>query len=129
VQGRGWRAQAERQQTTDKVVPARRGDILDVSRRVLAQSHEVVRVEIAPREVNERKKLKTALNKLRVEPSVIAKALDTTNKYLVVPGRFRTSDAAQLVGGLPGLLAPTAADIDTELVGARGQPTFQGTHH
>ena len=97
VQGRGWRAQAERQQTTDKVVPARRGDILDVSRRVLAQSHEVVRVEIAPREVNERKKLKTALNKLRVEPSVIARALDTSNRYLVVPGQFRTSDAAQLV--------------------------------
>jgi cell division protein FtsI (penicillin-binding protein 3) len=97
VQGRGWRAQAERQQTTDKVVPAHRGDILDVSRRVLAQSHEVVRIEIAPREVNERRKLKAALAKLRVDPAIIARALDTTNKYLVVQGRFRTSDAAQLV--------------------------------
>ena len=97
VQGSGWRAQAERQQTTDKVVPAHRGDILDVSNRVLAQSHEVVRVEIAPREINERKKLRTALTKLKVEPAVIAKALDTSNKYLVVPGRFRTSDAAQLM--------------------------------
>jgi cell division protein FtsI (penicillin-binding protein 3) len=97
VQGKGWRAQAERQQTSDKVVPAHRGDILDVSRRVLAQSHEVVRVEIAPREINERKKLKATLAKLKVEPAVIARALDTSNKYLVVPGRFRTSDAAPLM--------------------------------
>ena len=97
VQGRGWRAQAERQQTSDKVVPAHRGDILDVSRRVLAQSHEVVRVEIAPREINERKKLRAVLAKLKVDQAVIARALDTSNKYLVVPGRFRTSDAAQLV--------------------------------
>src|SRR6185369_12564505 len=74
VQGSGWRAQAERQQTTDKVVPAHRGDILDVSNRVLAQSHEVVRLEIAPRDINERKKLRTALTKLKVEPAVIAKA-------------------------------------------------------
>ena len=97
VQGRGWRAQAERQQTTDKVVPAHRGDILDVSHRVLAQSHEVLGFEIAPREVNERKKLRTALVKLKVDPTVVARALDTSNKYLVVPGRYRTSDAAQLM--------------------------------
>ena len=120
VQGKGWRAQAERQQTTDKFVPAHRGDLLDVSRRVLAQSHEVVRVEIAPREINERKKLRAALTKLRVAPSVIARALDTSNKYLVVPGRFRTSDAAPLIAMRGVYLFPSVERTYAVSAGAKG---------
>lgn len=94
IQGRTWRARAERQQTAERVVPAPRGDIMDETHRILAQSRETVRIEIAPREVNEPRKLRAALSKLRVDPSVIGRALDTSAKYLTVPGRFLAVDAA-----------------------------------
>jgi cell division protein FtsI (penicillin-binding protein 3) len=94
VQGTRWRARATRQQTAERVVPAPRGDILDATRRVLAQSRETVRLEVAPREVNEPRKLRTALTRLHIEPAIIARALDTSGKYLTVPGRFLAVDAA-----------------------------------
>ncbi|HSQ32650.1 MAG TPA: penicillin-binding transpeptidase domain-containing protein [Gemmatimonadaceae bacterium] len=93
VQGRQWRARAERQQTSDRVVPAERGEILDATHRVLAQSNSVVRLEIAPREVTDPRKLRLALSKLRVAPALIKRALDTSGKYLVLPGRFPAADA------------------------------------
>lgn len=94
IQGTRWRARAERQQTSERVVPAPRGDILDATHRLLAQSRDIVRLEIAPREVNEPRKLRAALSRLRVDQSVIARALDTSTKYLTVPGRFLAVDAA-----------------------------------
>ncbi len=97
VHGTSWRARANRQQTAEKVVPAPRGDILDETHRILAQSRETVRLEIAPREVNEPRKLKAALTKLKVEPSVIARAIDTSSKYLTVPKRFLAVDAAPVM--------------------------------
>src|ERR1051325_8281896 len=60
AQGKAWRARAERQQTTERTVPAPRGDILDATRHVLAQSREMVRLEIAPREVTEARTPRTA---------------------------------------------------------------------
>jgi cell division protein FtsI (penicillin-binding protein 3) len=94
INGTSWRARAARQQTSERVVPAPRGDILDETRRLLAQSRDIVRLEIAPREVTEPRKLRAALSKLHVESSVIARALDTSTKYLTVPGRFLAVDAA-----------------------------------
>ena len=58
VNGKKWRAAAQRQQMSARTVPAPRGEILDVTRRVIAQSREMVRLEIAPREVRERAKLR-----------------------------------------------------------------------
>src|SRR4051812_30789999 len=78
IQGKRWRAVAERQQMTARTVPAPRGEILDGTRRVMAQSREMVRLEIAPREVRERAKLRRALLALRVDPSLVARALDST---------------------------------------------------
>lgn len=94
VDGKGWRARAQRQQSSERAVPAPRGEILDATKRVLAQSREMVRLEIAPREVQERLKLRRALAKLAVEPRLISRALDTTVKYLVLPGRFLAVEAA-----------------------------------
>lgn len=96
-QGREWRAIAEHQQTTSRTIPAPRGEILDATRRVMAQSREMVRLEIAPREVREAAKLRKALASLRIDRTVIARALDTNEKYLVIPGRFPMSDAAGAV--------------------------------
>ncbi|HET9730995.1 MAG TPA: penicillin-binding protein 2 [Gemmatimonadaceae bacterium] len=97
AQGKAWRARAERQQTTERTVPAPRGDILDATHHVLAQSREVVRLEIAPREVKEPRKLRKALTQLHVDAATIARALDTSVKYLTVPGRFVAVDAAPAI--------------------------------
>jgi cell division protein FtsI (penicillin-binding protein 3) len=94
AQGKAWRARAERQQATERTVPAPRGDILDATRHVLAQSREMVRLEIAPREVNEPRKLRKALSQLHIDAAIIARALDTSVKYLTVPNRFLAVDAA-----------------------------------
>jgi cell division protein FtsI (penicillin-binding protein 3) len=94
VHGKNWRARAERQQASEREVPAPRGEILDATRRVLAQSREMVRLEIAPREVQEPAKLRRALAKLEVEPQLIRRAVDTSAKYLVLPGRFLAVEAA-----------------------------------
>ncbi|HVX38834.1 MAG TPA: penicillin-binding transpeptidase domain-containing protein [Gemmatimonadaceae bacterium] len=98
VDGSAWRARAERQQSTERVVPAPRGDIVDETHRVLAQSREMVRLEIAPREVNAPAKLRRALARLGVDKSLIARALDPKGKYLVLPGRFLAVDAADAIG-------------------------------
>jgi len=97
AQGKAWRARAERQQSTERRVPAPRGDILDATHHVLAQSREMVRLEIAPREVNEPRKLRKALAALHVDASVIARALDTSGKYLTVPDRFLAVEAAPAI--------------------------------
>jgi len=94
VHGREWRARAERQQSSEKTIPAPRGDILDATHRVLAQSREMVRLEIAPREVNEPQKLRRALAKLGLDAALIRRAGDTNAKYFVVPGEFLAVDAA-----------------------------------
>jgi cell division protein FtsI (penicillin-binding protein 3) len=94
VQGDAWRAKAERQQTSERIVPAPRGEILDATHRVLAESREMVRLEIAPREVNEPAKLRRALQDLRVDRALIARATNPSAKYEVIPGRFLAVDAA-----------------------------------
>jgi cell division protein FtsI (penicillin-binding protein 3) len=94
AQGKAWRARAERQQSSERTVPAPRGDILDATHHVLAQSREMVRLEIAPREVNEPRKLRKALAQLHLDAALIARALDTSVKYLTVPDRFLAVDAA-----------------------------------
>jgi cell division protein FtsI (penicillin-binding protein 3) len=94
VEGKGWRERAQRQQTSAREVPAPRGEILDATHRVLAQSREMVRLEIAPREVKEPAKLRAALAKLDVDRALIARATDTTQRYLTLPGRFLAVDAA-----------------------------------
>lgn len=97
VHGAAWRARAARQQSTERTVPAPRGEILDATRRVLAQSREMVRLEIAPREVDEPRRLRRALAALHIAPSLIARALDRTGRYLVVPGDFLAVDAAPAI--------------------------------
>lgn len=98
VQGRDWRAKAERQQTSARSVPAPRGEILDATRRVLAESRDMVRLEIQPREVRDAKKLRAALTKLGVDRALIARATDPAGKYVTIPGRFLAVDAAPAIG-------------------------------
>src|SRR5688500_7551997 len=61
VQGRGWSDVARRQHFSARDVPAPRGLILDASGRTLATTREVVRLDVAPREVRDLRKLRGAL--------------------------------------------------------------------
>ena len=97
AQGKAWRARAERQQSSERTVPAPRGDILDATHHVLAQSREMLRLEIAPREVKEPRKLRKALSQLHIDGATIARAIDTSAKYLTIPGRFLAVDAAPAI--------------------------------
>ncbi|HEY4218386.1 MAG TPA: penicillin-binding protein 2 [Gemmatimonadaceae bacterium] len=97
VDGSDWRSRAERQQSSAKSVPAPRGEIFDETHRLLAESREMVRLEIAPREVTEPDKLRRAMQSLGIDRSLIARALDTSGKYLTIPGRFLAVDAADAI--------------------------------
>jgi cell division protein FtsI (penicillin-binding protein 3) len=94
INGRDWRKRAERQQVMEQTVPAPRGEIFDATHRALAQSREMVRLEIAPREVTQPAALRRALMRLGVDGALIARAVDTSSKYLTVPNVFPATDAA-----------------------------------
>src|SRR5918911_2315488 len=61
-----WTARAARQQVAVREVPAPRGEILDASGDLLARSRDVVRLEIAPREVRDLAALRRRLERLGV---------------------------------------------------------------
>jgi cell division protein FtsI (penicillin-binding protein 3) len=96
LQGHAWRARAARQQFAPREMPAPRGDILDAAGLVLAQSREMVQLEIAPREVRaaERTTLRRVLTKEKVKPEWIRRALDPRHAWVTLPGRYLTTDLA-----------------------------------
>lgn len=95
-QGPTWRARAERQQLAPKEVPAPRGEIRDAAGLVLAQSREMLQLEIAPREIrsSERAALRRALLAARVKPEWVARAMDARRPWVTLPGRFLAEDIA-----------------------------------
>jgi cell division protein FtsI (penicillin-binding protein 3) len=98
VQGRAWSDLARRQHYTSTKVPAPRGVIMDAGGRTLATTREVVRLEVAPREVRSRdfRKLSRALVAAGVEPAWAARATDTQRSWVVLPGRFVAEDVAPI---------------------------------
>src|SRR5690242_4579713 len=79
LQGTTWRARAAKQQLAPREMPAPRGDILDAAGLVLAQSREMVQLEIAPRELRsqDRAAVRRGLTRVRVRADWIGRALDT----------------------------------------------------
>src|SRR5881398_2243544 len=110
LQGRAWRARAARQQLSPREMPAPRGDILDAAGLVLAQSREMVQLEIAPREVRaaERSTLRRVLTKEKVKPEWIRRALDPRHAWVTLPGRYLTTDIAA-AARLHGVYASAAS--------------------
>jgi cell division protein FtsI (penicillin-binding protein 3) len=96
-QGNAWAARAERQHFTDAAVPAPRGDVLDATGQRLAESREMVRLAVAPREVRDPSALRRALGGAGVPNDWIARATDTKRAWVVVPGRYLPSDVARAV--------------------------------
>lgn len=97
VQGSAWADLARRQHFTDKDVPAPRGLILDASGRTLAMSRDLVRLELAPAEVREPRKLRSALLAVGVPHATAARVMDKNRPWLVIPGLFVARDVAAII--------------------------------
>lgn len=95
-QGR-WEARATRQQVQERTLPAPRGDILDATGAVLAQSRAVVRLAVAPHEVRDRARLARLLRRAGVSDAFVKRAVDLDRKWVQIPGRFVAEDVAQLL--------------------------------
>jgi cell division protein FtsI (penicillin-binding protein 3) len=91
-----WAARAERQQSTERVVPAPRGDILDSEGETLAQSRETVKLDVAPPEVKDRRALSAALLRAGVPAEFARRAADASRKWVGLPGRYLASDVARI---------------------------------
>lgn len=117
VQGDEWAERARRQQFRSGSVAAPRGDILDASGNVLAESRELFRLNVAPREVKNRAVLARALGLAGFEERWIQAAGDSTKKWVTFPGLHVASEIAGLTS-LDGVHAETI--LSREYVAAPG---------
>jgi cell division protein FtsI/penicillin-binding protein 2 len=93
---------AARQHYSRNALPAPRGEILDVAGVPLAQSEVRVRLNVAPREVRDMRRLTRELRRLGVDAATIRRAADRKRKWVEIPKSFMPSDAA-LVSALRGV--------------------------
>lgn len=119
-EGAAWAARAERQHFTDAAAPAPRGDILDATGLPLAESREMLRLAVAPREVREPGALRRALSRAGVGPTWVARATDRKRAWVVIPGRFLPSDIAGALGMRGVYTEPTSERVYAMPAGMRG---------
>jgi cell division protein FtsI (penicillin-binding protein 3) len=96
VQGGQWAAAARRQHFSAREVPAPRGLILDASGATLATSRELVRLEVAPREVRDSRQLRRALTAAGIDDAVALKAIDRKRQWVTIPDRYVAEDVAAI---------------------------------
>ena len=97
VQRSRWTASAQDQQSVVATLPALRGDILDAAGELMAQSRETVKLEVAPRDVRDRRGLRTALLRAGVPAEWATRATDTTRKWVTIPGDYVALDVAPIM--------------------------------
>lgn len=104
VQGASWAARADGQHMRVDSIAAPRGAITDARGVPLMVSREQVQLVISPNQVaqlkgrqHDRDSLAKGLARLGVSRAVIRKAVDSTRKYVLVPGLFLRSEAAPLL--------------------------------
>lgn len=91
-----WRTRARQQQVTASEIPAPRGAILDAAGTVLVESRQLVRLAVAPAEVRDAQRLRAALHAAGVPEEYVRRAADRDRKWVELPGRFLTTDVADL---------------------------------
>ena len=92
-----WTASAQRQQSVESTIPAPRGDILDALGETMAQSRETVKLEVAPQDVRDLRKLRNALIRAGVKPDWAVRATDRKRKWVTLPGRYVALDVASII--------------------------------
>jgi cell division protein FtsI (penicillin-binding protein 3) len=101
-EGAKWRAEADRQQQTRVILPARRGAIYDRDGVPLALTRETYAVSIATREIRDRdravERLREALGLTRAQAR---RATDKADPWIDLPGRF-TVEQRRKLGDLRG---------------------------
>ena len=99
-EGKEWAALATRQQTRLERLPAPRGRMLDANGTPLVESRELVAFNIAPREVRreDRALLASTLKSLGAQLKASRRALDTTRKWVNLPGSYPVADAGPIIG-------------------------------
>lgn len=105
IDGRFWAERAAKQQIRESDLPAPRGTIVDERGVVLAESRELVKLSIAPREIrrertgtrDDRRDLSRGLSALGVSKSLIRAALDTNRKWVEIPKLFVPRDIESLL--------------------------------
>lgn len=114
VDGAEWAQRAAQQQVLDTTVVPPRGRILDATGGVLAETRELVRLNVVPRNVrvardgkgtpaDPRGALRTALRGLGYDAAQTRRALDTTRKWVQLPGLHLPSDVREVLA-LPGVV-------------------------
>lgn len=100
VQGSEWATLATAQQTRLERLPAPRGRMLDATGLPLVESRELVTFNIAPNQVRkaDRQVLARTLKRLNVPQPYQRRALDTTRKWVNLPGRYLPADAGPMIG-------------------------------
>ena len=98
-----WQARAEEQHEMQSAIPAPRGTIYDRDGVPLAASSEAFRINIAPRDVEDRRSLAKRLQSLtKLDQKTIKRALDTRRQWVVLPGRYDTT-VRQALDGTAGV--------------------------
>ena len=124
LQAAEWEGRAERQQREKVTLPAERGTIYDRNGVPLATTREMIRVAVAPREVVDREAAAGALREaLSLDRSGVRRALDTSRRWAVIPGRFEPTVRSALEG-LDGIYLERVlerfhphGDVATDLLG------------
>jgi len=100
LDGSSWAAHAARQQTRLERLPAPRGRMVDVNGTPLVESREMVSFSIAPRELrpSDRAALARTMKRINVPATFARRALDTTRKWVNLPGQYPVSDAGPMIG-------------------------------
>jgi cell division protein FtsI (penicillin-binding protein 3) len=128
--GDAWAARAVRQHFTDAPVPAPRGDILDASGEPLAESREMVRLAVAPRDVRQPGTLRRALANAGVPMQFVIRSTDTRRAWVVIPGSYLPSDVATAIA-LRGVFSEPATErvyaMPAGMRGLVGQVGAEGT--
>ena len=119
-EGQAWAARAVRQHFTDAPVPAPRGDILDATGEPLAESREMLRLAVAPRDVRQPGALRRALANAGVPMEFVARATDAQRAWVVIPGRYLPSDVAAAITMRGVFSEPATERVYAMPVGMRG---------
>jgi cell division protein FtsI/penicillin-binding protein 2 len=116
IEGERWAEKARALHFDSDTVAAPRGPILDTSGNVLVDSHELVHLDIAPRELRDRPKVASLLRAAHVAPELVQRAIDPSVKWVSLPDLYVASDIAALTT-LTGIHAKTVMQRDFATTG------------